>query len=516
MTRVERRQTERKTLEMQSYINIEPNNVGRVLNVSAGGLCFHSIDPVKRNGTIRFGLSDQKQRIEAEGVLVWSDETQRAGLRFTSLSAVARDRVRNWLSQSGTFSQPTASAAQATRNTEPITDHPAPVFIDSPKRKPSMGLSGFSSGLVTGLLVSALVAAVFIFHGYRHEFGEWLIRTGEQFAGKSPLRTVALAAPAETVSPPPTPAPSPARKVVPLPEQKVVPTPAATPKKESAAQASAPVQQAEKVRPQPEPTTQQLPAASAKPQMAKLEPAGLVAATPSPVADAGAKLNTTPAPSASSQPSAPAVPATPVVLASTAAKLETAPKPAPASLEVQTTESKSANSLSTLEVFFEVGKFKNPLLANDEADKVAKLGLPAKAVHKHFLWANSYQVLVGPYGDEEQAKTTHDTLVSKGFDPQTFEKGSRSLTLASTLSTEGGSAPEGDYVISWESYIGNASVKFLRNNLLVAKANARWEKRDAKYHWDSYVYRKNPDGSRTLLEIHFGGMRQALVFGKAS
>jgi len=28
------------------------------------------------------------------------------------------------------------------------------------------------------------------------------------------------------------------------------------------------------------------------------------------------------------------------------------------------------------------------------------------------------------------------------------------------------------------------------------------------------VYRRNPDGSRTLLEIHFGGMRQALVFGK--
>jgi hypothetical protein len=41
-------------------------------------------------------------------------------------------------------------------------------------------------------------------------------------------------------------------------------------------------------------------------------------------------------------------------------------------------------------------------------------------------------------------------------------------------------------------------------------------KREVKYPRDAYVYRKNPDGSRTLLEIHFGGMRQALVFGKAS
>jgi hypothetical protein len=37
-----------------------------------------------------------------------------------------------------------------------------------------------------------------------------------------------------------------------------------------------------------------------------------------------------------------------------------------------------------------------------------------------------------------------------------------------------------------------------------------------KYPRDEYVYRRNPDGSRTLLEIHFEGMRQALVFGKAS
>jgi hypothetical protein len=514
MTRVERRQTERKTLEMQTYINIEPNNVGIVLNVSAGGLCFHSIDPVKHNGTIRFGLSGQKQRVEAEGVLVWSDETQRAGVRFTSLSAVARDKVRNWLSQSATLPQPMASAAQSTRNTEPVGDRPAPLFVDSPRRRPRMRLSGFSSGLATGLLISVFVTAGFIFHGYRHEFGEWLIRTGERFAGKSQAHSVAVAAPAEIVLPASTPTASPARKVVPLPEQKVVPAP----RKESVARASAPVPQAEKVRPQPEPTASQVSAASAKPQVAKLEPAKLVAAAPNSAADPGPKVDTTPASTtAPLRPAATSAPTTPVVLASTAAKLETTPRPAPAStLDVRSAESKSTNSLSTLEVFFEVGKFKNPLLAHDEADKVARLGFPAAAVHKHFLWSNSYQVLVGPYNDEERAKTTHDTLVSKGFDPQTFEKGSRSLTLASTLSTEGGSAPEGDYVISWESYIGNASVKFLRNNLLVAKANARWEKRDAKYRWDSYVYRKNPDGSRTLLEIHFGGMRQALVFGRAS
>lgn len=514
MTRVERRQSERKTLEMQSYINIEPNNVGIVLNVSAGGLCFHSIDPVKHNGNIRFGLSGQKQRVEAEGVLVWSDETQRGGLRFTSLSAVARDRVRTWLSQSATSPHPISSAAQGTRNPEPIADHPAPLLFDTPRRRPRIRLSGFSGGLAVGLLISVFVTAGFVFHGYRHEFGEWLIRTGRRFAGETQPHILAASAPAETVSPAPTPTVSPTHKAVPLPEQRVVPAP----KSASIARSSVPITRAEMARPQPEPITPQSPAASGKPELAKLEPAQLVAAQPSPATDSGAKANVTPTPpTASFQPSPTPAPANPVVLASSVPKVEMTPKPAPAStLEVRTEESKSVNVPSTLEVFFEVGKFKNPLLAHDEADKVTKLGLPAMAVHKHFLWTSSYQVLVGPFSDEERAKTTHDTLVSNGFNPQTVERGSRSLTLVSTLATDGGPAPEGDYVIRWESYIGNASVKFLRNNLLVAKANAKWEKRDAKYRWDSYVYRKNPDGSRTLLEIHFGGMRQALVFGRAS
>jgi len=66
MKGLERRQTPRTTIETHAYINIEPNNGGIVLNVSSGGLCFHSFDPVKRNGTIRFWFSDHNQRIDAE------------------------------------------------------------------------------------------------------------------------------------------------------------------------------------------------------------------------------------------------------------------------------------------------------------------------------------------------------------------------------------------------------------------------------------------------------------------
>jgi hypothetical protein len=105
--------------------------------------------------------------------------------------------------------------------------------------------------------------------------------------------------------------------------------------------------------------------------------------------------------------------------------------------------------------------------------------------------------------------------VSRGFKPRPFERGSRGISFRSGLTVNGARAPVGDYTISWESYVTDASVKLLRDNSVVATADGRWVKRDVKYSHDAYVYRRNMDGSRTLLEIHFGGMRQALVFGKS-
>jgi hypothetical protein len=84
-----------------AYINIEPNNGGIVLNVSDGGLCFHSFDKVQPNGTIRFWFSENNQRIEATGAVTWTDETQKGGLRFVDMPAEAREKIGNWIGQPG-------------------------------------------------------------------------------------------------------------------------------------------------------------------------------------------------------------------------------------------------------------------------------------------------------------------------------------------------------------------------------------------------------------------------------
>ena len=48
---------------------------------------------------------------------------------------------------------------------------------------------------------------------------------------------------------------------------------------------------------------------------------------------------------------------------------------------------------------------------------------------------NSYQVLVGPYDSETEAESAHANLVSRGFRPRSYERGSRSLTFFSGLTS---------------------------------------------------------------------------------
>jgi hypothetical protein len=76
--------------------------------------------------------------------------------------------------------------------------------------------------------------------------------------------------------------------------------------------------------------------------------------------------------------------------------------------------------------------------------------------------------------------------------------------------------PVGDLVVTWESYVPDAIVKFEKDGSVIGTIDGKWEKRDVKYGDDAIVYRKNSDGTRTLLEIRFAGMSQALVFGKPS
>jgi PilZ domain len=498
ITERERRQTPRTTIERLAYIDIEPDNGGSVLNVSEGGLCFDSIAPVQRNTTIRLWFSECNQRIEVDGALAWTDETQKTGgVRFTTLSVEAREQIRNLIRQPRLldFDQVSAGSVPQLRALAPLSGNrpdmkapraSAPIAVVPPQAKTSKPLSGFSRGLATGLLISALVATVFLLHSHRRQFGESLIQLGERLAAKPQEQTQMMSPTSQTKLPAPR-----AVYGVSVEVERRSPTRALIPAK----------------RPDTVPPKSQTKAA--KPQPTRLDPAGSVAVSSIP----------------------PAISLPPVSVASNSnlilGELGTTPELVSANHPSgRTVDSREENAGSASEMYFEIGKFKDEFWARKATDQLAQLGFHATVVEKGYLWINSYYTLVGPYRDDEGAAEAHKKLVSRGFKPRAFERGSRNFTVnggCDTFSrllrsgpTPSTHMPVGDCTISWESYSAHALVKFVQDNYVVATADGKWVKRSIRYERDAFVYRKNGDGSRTLIEIWFAGMSQALVFGTSS
>jgi hypothetical protein len=196
-------------------------------------------------------------------------------------------------------------------------------------------------------------------------------------------------------------------------------------------------------------------------------------------------------------------------------KLATPLQPEPAGT-VQVHGFAEASAVSLPQMYFELGKFKDELRARELGDKMAQLGLRPSVVQKGHLWMSAFYVLVGPYSNEEEATRTHKNLLSHGYKPRPFERGSRSFTFSSGLTLAGTRLPVGDFTINWESYVTDAKVKFAQGNYVLATADGQWVKRPARYQRNEYVYIKTGNGSRLLREIHFSGLDRALVFRDSS
>jgi PilZ domain/SPOR domain len=519
----ERRQTTRTTLNSVVYINFDSDNGGIVLNVSEGGLCFHSVAPVEREGSIRFWFSEHKQKIEADGEIAWIDESRKTGgLRFSGLPAEGQEQIRNWISQPSVQlaveKPPARSVPLPARPVPPATPYPdfstvpherhagpgSPVFpaVHSSRSTDSSDLvaqdsaevsevsetsamnlvdprTGFSRGLATGILVSALLAVPFLLHSYRLELGESLIRLGERLASKSRAQTQTVT-PAQKAAITPLQPTSATHKQIPVsPPEKVLLSPTANP---------------------------------AKPQQAKLDPSRPIVAGH---AVTGGPPNKALVAATISSPPAISLPTNAVAPVSSVVpdKIGAVPADKPANNSDVHAEVIGKESAASSEAgYFEVGKFKNNLLADNVADRLNQLGFHASVAQKGHLWMNSYSVLVGPYGDDQNAEAARKDLLVHGFSPRAFEKGSRDFRFPLVVTLNGTQVPVGDYTISWESYSPDAVVKFTRNYDFVVTAEGKWMKSDAPYPLNAIVWRKGADGSATLLEIRFGGMSRVLVF----
>jgi hypothetical protein len=124
---LERRQSPRRKLDHLAYINLPAANGGIVLDVSEGGLSFHSVAPVEPAGAVIFRLAVGGIRdIEGIASVAWTDETRKSGgLRFTDLPSEIRTQIQIWLDEADAPPAPRAvpvdqPRAAPTRASEPF------------------------------------------------------------------------------------------------------------------------------------------------------------------------------------------------------------------------------------------------------------------------------------------------------------------------------------------------------------------------------------------------------------
>src|SRR5262245_35589690 len=96
-----RRRFLRKVPDDIAFIQIERDEVGKVLNISEEALSCNSVMPVPGNRPIYFWFSfNLKDRIEAMGEVTWTDTSRTiGGLKFTQLSRDNRELVQQWVSR---------------------------------------------------------------------------------------------------------------------------------------------------------------------------------------------------------------------------------------------------------------------------------------------------------------------------------------------------------------------------------------------------------------------------------
>ncbi len=524
----ERRMIPRKAVERFAYVNIEPGNGGSVLNVSQQGLCFRSITPVKRSETIRFWFREHGRRIEVQGGVIWMDKKQKTvGLRFIDLPEEAREPMRRWVTlptpipseHAFPISTLLRQGSPATANNRLDTTLPPDSFerptMVAPSAKAQSPFTSFSGGLATGLLVSALLAAPFLLRSYKRQLGESLISWGERFAARSH---------------------SPMQGTTPASQTRVPPAEAAVlrPKAESGAQQQ--MAEAERVE---SPAPKSIPILRSEKLLA--EPIKKTADTQPthPAQETPARVTSTP-PAAFALKAPAGVPATEISATASRALSPTAsvaaafnvlpanPSP-PTPLEPASgnhiVNASAENPGSSSQVYLEVGKFKDSSSAYRATDNLTRLGFRAKVMEKNHFWANSYHVLAGPYNDDN-VDGIRKKLVANGFKPQVFERGSRNLAiyggcdtmnrlLRSARTLRDINAQVEDCLISWETYSTHAAVTFAQENKVVGTGDGKWVNRGIRYQHEAFVYRKNDDGSQTLIEIQFAGMSHALVFEKS-
>ena len=98
----ERRLSPRSKMAEIVYVNMQAENGGIILDISATGLSFQMASPIAAEREISFRLSAEGiEDVEISGEVVWLDaDRKRGGLRFGKLPVKVRTQIQTWLADS--------------------------------------------------------------------------------------------------------------------------------------------------------------------------------------------------------------------------------------------------------------------------------------------------------------------------------------------------------------------------------------------------------------------------------
>ena len=93
----ERRKEFRKTPTEFTFIQLEQEFSGRLVNISAEGLCFETLSPISETPLVQFWFCTQGE-VDGVGRVMWLNQTRNSGgIKFVHLSRTSRERLLEWV-----------------------------------------------------------------------------------------------------------------------------------------------------------------------------------------------------------------------------------------------------------------------------------------------------------------------------------------------------------------------------------------------------------------------------------
>jgi hypothetical protein len=93
---------------------------------------------------------------------------------------------------------------------------------------------------------------------------------------------------------------------------------------------------------------------------------------------------------------------------------------------------------------------------------------------------------------------------------------SRPFGLPVAVILNGAQVPAGTYELTCETQGSAVRVTLLKDGQFVATAPGAWVKTGIKYYENELLFRVNPEGSKSLIEIRFAGAARAIVFDQTN